>query len=111
MKTALIAYELSDTRPENQASVKAALIRFIQSGALLQDISALSPFPRWANLQLPDTSILVALSDPATTAKEIAEEVAHVIQTKDLRPKNVSVTLLRTEDYFLRATETGSAPA
>lgn len=104
MKVALISYELSDVSPEDLSLVKAALIQFTKTGALLQELSALSPFPRWANLQLPDTSLLAVLSNPKTSAKEIAEEIAHVIQTKDLRPKNVHVTMLRAEDYFLMGT-------
>ncbi|QTN32868.1 hypothetical protein HZ994_11205 [Akkermansiaceae bacterium] len=101
MKTAIISYDLRNTKPGDNSRVKSALEEFRNTHATLQALNVLSAFPRWVNLELPDTTLVATIADPDITAAKIAGEIASVIQNTNATVGKIYVAFLNTDDDFL----------
>lgn len=101
MRTAIISYDLKGVKEGDNARVKSALTEFTNTHATLQGLDVFSAFPRWVNLNLPDTTILASIANPRVSAAQIAGEVASVIQSQKATPGRIYVAFLSTDEDFL----------
>ena len=101
MKTAIISYDLVNAQPGDNSRVKDALEEFRNTHATLQGLDVFSSFPRWVNLQLPDTTLLATIANHDVSAAEIAGEVAVIIRSVDATVGKIYVAFLSTNDDFL----------
>ena len=58
MKTAVLSYDLKNTKPGDNAKVRRALESYIDTATRLSGLNALSVIPQWIRLELPDTTAL-----------------------------------------------------
>ncbi|VTS06823.1 hypothetical protein [Tuwongella immobilis] len=101
MKTAIIAYDLKHIKPDDNARVKRALESYANAHAVLSGLDVFSPFPRWVDLKLPDTTLIVTIANPNVTAAQLASEVAGVIKSQNATVGKIFVAFLSTSDDFL----------
>jgi hypothetical protein len=101
MKTAIISYDLKNAKPDDNTRVKGAIEEFRNTHATLQGLDVFSPFPRWVNLKLPDTTLLASIANPSVSAAEIAGEVAGIIRSQGATVGKIYVAFLSTNDDFL----------
>jgi len=100
-KTAIISYDLKNAKDDDNQKVKHALTQLTNTRTTPQDsengmFSSLSSLLN--NIQLPDTTLLWNIGYHTISAKQIAEEVAHVIRQQRAEVGKIYVAFLSMSD-------------
>lgn len=99
-KVAIVCYDLSNVKDDDNVKVKEALRSHTNVFTTLSGLNKLSNVPDWVVLDLPDTTILVSVLDDIK-AEQITKEVDQVIKDAGAKTGKIFVAFINFTDHYL----------